>query len=101
MDACCKCGPEATAEALGIGSVQDRGLCWGERVSSGNHSGGPLSLPPSLSLSPLLELLCEKYEYAHRSLDSSAIKSLDYFMKKKTDQFNNSMNRYVSDSRVM
>lgn len=39
-----------------------------------------------------LDLLCEKYESAHRSKDPSAIKSLDYFMKKKTDQFNNSIN---------
>ena len=42
-----------------------------------------------------LDLVREKFEAAHRSSDPTAIKTLDYFMKKKTDHFNNSINTYV------
>ena len=34
----------------------------------------------------------EKYEEAHRSSDSTGIKSLDYFFKKKTDHYQNLIN---------
>ena len=33
-----------------------------------------------------------KYESAHRSNTSNGIKAMDYFMKKKTDHFNNAIN---------
>ncbi len=42
-----------------------------------------------------LELISKKYEMAHRSTDPNAIKMLDYFMKKKTDHYNNSINTYA------
>ena len=38
------------------------------------------------------EELCGKYEEAHHHADPTLIKSLDYFMKKKTDHFNNAIN---------
>ena len=43
----------------------------------------------------LLALLNDKYEAAHRSVDGVGIKALDYFVKKKTDHFNNLINAYV------
>ena len=42
-----------------------------------------------------LELISKKYEMAHRSTDPNAMKMLDYFMKKKTDHYNNSINTCV------
>ena len=37
----------------------------------------------------------EKYEAAHHCRDSTALKTLDFFMKKKTDQYTNIINRYI------
>ena len=41
------------------------------------------------------ELISEKYEEMHRSLDGMGIKTLDFYVKKKTDHYNNLINTYV------
>lgn len=94
MAACQEVGPEATAEALGVDSAEDLGQL---SLSLSLLSISPLSLF-SLSFEPLPisdPLRC-KYEAVHRSSDPTLMKSLDYYMKRKTDQFNNSINASVS-----
>lgn len=39
-----------------------------------------------------LEQISEKYEEVHRSQDGVGIKTLDFFVKKKTDHYNNLIN---------
>ena len=38
------------------------------------------------------EVFTEKYESFHRSKDQTGIKTLDYFVKKQTDHYNNFIN---------
>ena len=42
----------------------------------------------------------EKYEKAHHSNDATGIKTLDFFVKKKTDHYNNLINTWVGTCAV-
>ncbi len=44
----------------------------------------------------LSELFSQKYEALHRSKDQTGVKTLDYFIKKQTDHYNNSINTWVN-----
>lgn len=46
----------------------------------------------TLFLNLVIDLICEKYEGVHHSLDGSGMKVLDFFVKKRTDHFNNQIN---------
>ena len=56
--------------------------------------GGETTNQPILNVF-LSELIREKYEEMHRSLDGMGIKTLDFYIKKKTDHYNNLINTYV------
>ena len=51
-----------------------------------------MTFKPSFLLDCCLELISEKYEEVHRSQDGLGIKTLDFFVKKKTDHYNNLIN---------
>ena len=46
----------------------------------------------SVGLMVISEHIVEKYEEAHRSQDGMGIKTLDFYVKKKTDHYNNLIN---------